>query len=276
MNKKEELFINIDIEHINNEKFNTKKIPGLHYLPLRHNLIRYLFIAYKLYKLINDNINDSHIKFNYPPNLSRRQLIYWKIYDMSGLTADNKFIWYENFFTQFHNQDIVIDEDFGVYSRFKIEEAKMIIYINTVVDLWFFLLDGVRNVEQSLSEYIIRNCLTYEQTLEVNKKSITNIDMYIKIDEVVRYDENIIEHLISNYEKNNNWSKLRNISLSTAWDMHCDLLEQFTSIINKIKNPIETIPRDAKFYSYLSPDYVVTKMVAYLSQKRENITIWKN
>ncbi len=40
MNKKEELFINIDIEHINNEKFNTQKIPGLHYLPLRHNLIR--------------------------------------------------------------------------------------------------------------------------------------------------------------------------------------------------------------------------------------------
>lgn len=286
MNKKDKLSINIQIEHINNEKFNIKKNPGLYYFPLRFNLTRQLFIADKLY--YNNNIDDSHITFTYPNNLSRSQLIYHKIYDMSGLTADNKFVWYERFFTQIHNQNILYEEDdqdfsLSVYSRthspFKFEKTKMILFINEVVYLMLFLLDGVRDITQSLKEsslreYIINNCINYQKVLKANKKTLKTIDMYICIDDVIKYDELIIEHLIKYFEKDKNWSERKHISLSTAWHMHCELLQEFSII--KENKMIISIPRLAKFNLQLLPDYQITKVIAYLPQQSGHKYIWHN
>ncbi|KAF7680914.1 hypothetical protein TCON_2466 [Astathelohania contejeani] len=262
-----------------NIKFNTKKLVGLDNLPLRQNLIRLLFINYK-----RKGHWDNSRTYSYAPNLDTWDLIFQKIYDMSGLLFNKKLDWGMCLCNNY-NCDIKenIDSLNPFFSRL---ENIYILYINRVIDLWIFLLQPILDSDNlklnlflvsSVKNLTIRNCITYENICKENNpnQAVPNLPMYIIIQHMLDFNDDTIEALIDHFMEQDIWSKLRTISLPLAMQMHCDLLNQFILITKREKCHIK-IPPNSKFILNFSNNCKVAEMVAYHSGKGANIDIYNN
>lgn len=218
-----------NIDSINIDEYD---IINLKSMPLRYNLMRLLTIL----KLINSGINFKDIKFNYSNyDLDDDDLIIKKIYDMSGLTFGNHLIWGLYFPIQF-------DTDHSKYSK-----ENEIDYLNSVIDIWLFLIDS-NEISKYLYEIIILATKFLKGKLNDKKKHLTKpILMYLKINNIFRFSPHLLEILIFKLKEipNNNWLTNTEISFEVAATMHIQLIEVFQSIIKPIREtwPIK-LPKD--------------------------------
>ncbi|KAF7680915.1 hypothetical protein TCON_2467 [Astathelohania contejeani] len=266
----------LNMEEIIN--FDTKKLVGLDNLPLRQNLIRLLFIYYKRKGSI-----DNSGTYSYSPNLDTRNLIFQKIYDMSGLMFNKKFDWGMYLGNNF-NCDIKENILYSFNPFFSRRDNIHILYINRVVDLWLFLLqpfsssDNFKQIESSVKNLTIRNCIAYENICKEKtpNQAVHNLPMFVIIQHMLDFNYYIYITLVNHFMKQDNWSKLRTISIPLAMKMHCDLLNQFILITKKEQERNITIPPCSEFVINFSNKFKVAEMVAYHSGQGDNIDIYNN